>query len=194
LTGQTSPDEFITSDPRYVSHRFFGKCRSEFLPPLTVVPRSPRYQWLWYGARRSVSQWVSAQVSPDKPPTCRNKASPPLLLVAPGGWKRDLRLVQSRPRQPSLTPEFRKMKTHFFKVVQTVAVQGSFSEAAAILGCSQSNISYAIKEVEAFFNKRLFIRSRTGCTLTPDGQVITRTLEMMLATLEQLKKMRSMVA
>ncbi|WP_341519778.1 LysR family transcriptional regulator [Pseudomonas sp. G.S.17] len=86
------------------------------------------------------------------------------------------------------------MKTHFFKVVQTVAVQGSFSEAAAVLGCSQSNISYAIKEVEAFFNKRLFVRSRTGCTLTPDGQVITRTLEMMLATLEQLKKMRSMVA
>ncbi len=42
------------------------------------------------------------------------------------------------------------MKTHFFKVVQTVAQHGSFSEAAAILGCSQSNISYAIKEVEDF--------------------------------------------
>lgn len=62
------------------------------------------------------------------------------------------------------------MKTHFFKVVQTVAQHGSFSEAAAILGCSQSNISYAIKEVEDFFEKRLFIRSRTGCTLTPEGQ------------------------
>jgi DNA-binding transcriptional LysR family regulator len=86
------------------------------------------------------------------------------------------------------------MKTHFFKVVQTVALQGSFSEAAAILGCSQSNISYAIKEVEDFFDKRLFIRGRSGCTLTPDGQVIARTLETVLATLEQLKKMRSVAA
>lgn len=83
------------------------------------------------------------------------------------------------------------MKTHFFKVVQTVALHGSFSEAAAILGCSQSNISYAIKEVEEFFNKRLFVRSRTGCTLTPEGTVIAQSLGNMLATLEELKKMGS---
>ncbi|MCO8162068.1 LysR family transcriptional regulator [Pseudomonas sp. 21LCFQ02] len=83
------------------------------------------------------------------------------------------------------------MKTHFFKIVQTVAQHGSFSEAAAILGCSQSNISYAIKEVEDYFEKRLFIRSRTGCTLTPEGQIITQNLSNMLATLEQLKKMES---
>ncbi|EKN47033.1 MULTISPECIES: helix-turn-helix domain-containing protein [Pseudomonas syringae group] len=81
------------------------------------------------------------------------------------------------------------MKTHFFKIVQTVAQHGSFSEAAAILGCSQSNISYAIKEVEDFFEKRLFIRSRSGCTLTPDGRVISQTLSSIMATLEQLKKM-----
>lgn len=86
------------------------------------------------------------------------------------------------------------MKTHFFKVVQTVALHGSFSEAAAILGCSQSNISYAIKEVEDFFEKRLFVRSRTGCTLTPEGAVIAQTLGNMLATLEQLKKMGSAAA
>lgn len=83
------------------------------------------------------------------------------------------------------------MNTHFFKVVQTVASHGSFSEAAAILGCSQSNISYAIKEVEDYFNKRLFIRSRAGCVLTPEGQVISRTLDSLLATLEQLKKVSS---
>ena len=81
------------------------------------------------------------------------------------------------------------MKTHFFKIVQTVAQHGSFSEAAAILGCSQSNISSAIKEVEDFFEKRLFIRSRSGCTLTPDGRVISQTLGSIMATLEQLKKM-----
>ncbi|MEE4917968.1 LysR family transcriptional regulator [Pseudomonas alliivorans] len=81
------------------------------------------------------------------------------------------------------------MKTHFFKIVQTVAQHGSFSEAAAILGCSQSNISYAIKEVEDFFEKRLFIRSRSGCTLTPDGRVISQALCSIMATLEQLKKM-----
>lgn len=86
------------------------------------------------------------------------------------------------------------MKTHFFKVVQTVALHGSFSEAAAILGCSQSNISYAIKEVEDFFEKRLFVRSRTGCTLTAEGTVITQALGNMLATLEQLKKMESAAA
>lgn len=86
------------------------------------------------------------------------------------------------------------MKTHFFKVVQTVALQGSFSEAAAILGVSQSNISYAIKEVEDFFNKRLFVRSRNGCTLTPEGHVINQTLGQIMATLEELKKMRSAAA
>lgn len=86
------------------------------------------------------------------------------------------------------------MKTHFFKVVQTVALHGSFSEAAAVLGCSQSNISYAVKEVEDFFDKRLFVRSRTGCALTPDGAVIAQTLGNMLVTLEQLKKMGSAAA
>ncbi|MCF5281512.1 LysR family transcriptional regulator [Pseudomonas syringae] len=86
------------------------------------------------------------------------------------------------------------MKTHFFKDVQTVAQHGSFSEAAAILGCSQSTISYAIKEVEDFFEKRLFIRSRTGCTLTPEGKVISQTLGNIMATLEQLKKMGSVAA
>ncbi|MBA6118040.1 LysR family transcriptional regulator [Pseudomonas putida] len=80
------------------------------------------------------------------------------------------------------------MKTQFFKVVQTVAQHGSFSEAAAILGCSQSNISYAIKEVEDHFEQRLFIRSRTGCVLTPEGKIIAQSLSVMLATLAQLKK------
>lgn len=80
------------------------------------------------------------------------------------------------------------MKTQFFKIVQTVAQHGSFSEAAAILGCSQSNISYAIKEVEDYFERRLFVRSRTGCKLTPEGTVIAQTLGTMLSTLEHLKK------
>ncbi|RON03903.1 LysR family transcriptional regulator [Pseudomonas brassicacearum] len=83
------------------------------------------------------------------------------------------------------------MKTHFFSVVQTVADLGSFSEAAAVLGCSQSNISYAINEVERYFEKRLFARARSGCTLTSEGHTVLQSLNHVMATLEQLKKMRS---
>lgn len=61
------------------------------------------------------------------------------------------------------------MKLSHFNVFRTVAETGSFSSAAAELGCTQSNVSHSIAEIEKFVGERLFVRSRAGCVLTDAG-------------------------
>lgn len=78
------------------------------------------------------------------------------------------------------------MKIHFFRVIEAIVENGSFSEAAAYLGCSQSNVSYAVNEVEKFFNRHLFIRDRNGCQLTNDGTDIVRQLRVVLDLLDSM--------
>ncbi|WP_156429608.1 LysR family transcriptional regulator [Burkholderia sp. TSV86] len=83
-----------------------------------------------------------------------------------------------------ITPVSKKLRQRFdefmrishFNAFRAVAETGSFSSAAAELGCTQSNISHAISEVEKFVGERLFVRSRAGCVLTDAGaELIIKT-------------------
>lgn len=61
------------------------------------------------------------------------------------------------------------MKISHFQILKAVVDTSSFSAAAAELGCTQSNVSYAIAEIEKYANTKLLHRSRTGCTPTAQG-------------------------
>ena len=57
-----------------------------------------------------------------------------------------------------------------YKFFYAVATNKSFSKAAEAMHISQPAISYAIKELEEQLGVKLFIRSKSGITLTEDAE------------------------
>jgi DNA-binding transcriptional LysR family regulator len=82
------------------------------------------------------------------------------------------------------------VKIFFLEVVRAIAELHSFSEAAAVLNCSQSNISYAVSEVEKYFGKKIFVRNRSGCQLTTEGEGVVKKISNIIDIIETIKKMR----
>ena len=58
----------------------------------------------------------------------------------------------------------------FLKTVEC----GSFSKAAEAMNFTQSGISHAINSLENELGVQLFVRRRSGVTLTPAGQALAR--------------------
>jgi len=67
------------------------------------------------------------------------------------------------------------------QIFRTVVRHGSFTGAAKALSMTQPGISFRIKQLEAHFKSRLFIRNRRQVTLTAAGQIayhyVNRILE-----------------
>ncbi|MFU9136844.1 LysR family transcriptional regulator [Erwinia tasmaniensis] len=82
------------------------------------------------------------------------------------------------------------MKIFFLEIVRAIAELHSFSETAAVLNCSQSNISYAVSEVEKYFGKKIFLRNRRGCQPTTEGATIVKKISNIIDIIETIKKMR----
>ncbi|MCW5255101.1 LysR family transcriptional regulator [Verminephrobacter aporrectodeae subsp. tuberculatae] len=80
------------------------------------------------------------------------------------------------------------MKISQLRTLQTVAEIGSFSSAAIELGCSQSNVSYAVNEFEKLMGYRVFERSGQGCVLTSDGAGAVRQVVVLLNLFDELTK------
>ena len=57
------------------------------------------------------------------------------------------------------------------KVFMTVAAEGSFTKAAAVLGVSQPAVSQNVAELEKLAGAKLFERLRGEVVLTPQGKV-----------------------
>lgn len=57
-----------------------------------------------------------------------------------------------------------------YAIFDKVVELGSFTRAAAALGCTQSAVSHAINALETETGLKLILRSRAGITLTPDGE------------------------
>lgn len=66
------------------------------------------------------------------------------------------------------------LSQHFEKVPAFVAVArlGSLSKAAQALAISQAALSQSMKKLEDILEVTLFIRSRTGIKLTPEGKIL----------------------
>jgi DNA-binding transcriptional LysR family regulator len=83
------------------------------------------------------------------------------------------------------------MKISHFKALQSVATVGTFGGAALELGCTQSSVSYAIRELEHHVGCRLFTRSRSGCEPTSEGlEVIVRGARI-TEMFEELRNLRA---
>ena len=61
------------------------------------------------------------------------------------------------------------MRGQQLKYILKVAEVGSITEAAKLLFISQPSLSNSIKETEKEAGITIFLRSRTGITLTKDG-------------------------
>ena len=61
------------------------------------------------------------------------------------------------------------MRVQQLKYILKVAEVGSITEAAKLLFISQPSLSNSIKETEKEADITIFLRSRTGITLTKDG-------------------------
>lgn len=68
-----------------------------------------------------------------------------------------------------------------------VAANGSFLEAAARLYVTQSTVSARIQNLETYLRTRLFVRNRSGASLTPAGKRFLRHAKTLLLTMEQAR-------
>ena len=73
------------------------------------------------------------------------------------------------------------------KTFLSVAANGSFVEAASRLYVTQSTVSTRIQRLEAYMGIALFVRNRSGATLTLPGRRFLRHAKSLLVTLEQAR-------
>jgi DNA-binding transcriptional LysR family regulator len=80
------------------------------------------------------------------------------------------------------------MDTDQIRTFLAVAGSGSFLEAAARLHVSQSTVSARIQALETWLGARLFVRNRTGATLTLSGRRFLRHAKTVVLSLDQARQ------
>ena len=78
-----------------------------------------------------------------------------------------------------------------YKMFYKVAKTGSFTRVAEECYISQSAVTQAMKKLENQLGGVLFIRSKTGVTLTPEGQTLYEFLDESLETLNSAENLFS---
>jgi DNA-binding transcriptional LysR family regulator len=68
-----------------------------------------------------------------------------------------------------------------------VAANGSFLEAAKRLYVTQSTVSVRIQGLESYLGNTLFVRNRSGASLTPAGKRFLRHAKSLVLTMEQAR-------
>ncbi len=81
-----------------------------------------------------------------------------------------------------------RMKLNQLKMLVAVADSGSFSAAAADLGCTQSRVSHAIAELERDLGALLLRRTRGGSAPTPAGARVLEHARQMLRLEDGLRE------
>ncbi|HEY9050605.1 MAG TPA: LysR family transcriptional regulator, partial [Gammaproteobacteria bacterium] len=69
----------------------------------------------------------------------------------------------------------------------TIAAHGSFLEAARQLHLTQSTVSARIQRLEEELDARLFIRNRSGASLTQSGRRFLEHAKRLVLTAEQAR-------
>ena len=76
-----------------------------------------------------------------------------------------------------------------YEVLAKVVELGSLTKAAQTLGLTQSGVSHIISSLEADFAFPILSRSKSGVSLTPDGEAIMPAIRNILNGSEQLNQM-----
>jgi len=84
-------------------------------------------------------------------------------------------------------PDTKTMDIDQIRTFLSVAANGSFMEAANRLYVTQSTVSTRIQRLEAYLGVPLFVRNRSGATLTLQGRRFLRHAKSLLLTLEQAR-------
>lgn len=79
------------------------------------------------------------------------------------------------------------MDTEQARTFLTIAAHGSFIAAAGQLHLTQSTISARIQRLEAELNAQLFVRNRSGASLTPAGRRFLEYAKRLVFTAEQAR-------
>lgn len=79
------------------------------------------------------------------------------------------------------------MELRQLRTFRTVAVLGSFNQAADVLGYAQSTVSEHIKALEVDLNVRLFKRAGRRITLTIEGETLLHYTQKMLNLEEEIE-------
>src|ERR1700760_3676431 len=74
------------------------------------------------------------------------------------------------------------------RVVREIALSGSFTAAAQLLGYSQPAISRQFAAIEAAAGYSLFIREARGVRVTPAGAVVVQHAGRILASVDALRQ------
>ncbi len=83
--------------------------------------------------------------------------------------------------------DIKQMDIEQIRTFLSVVANGSFLEAANRLYVTQSTVSTRIQRLESYLGVPLFVRNRSGATLTPPGQRFLRHAKSLLLTLEQAR-------
>ncbi|OEH93758.1 LysR family transcriptional regulator [Bacillus solimangrovi] len=75
-----------------------------------------------------------------------------------------------------------------YEVFKTVVDLKSFTQAGEKLGLTQGAVSHAIKSLESEFDLTLLYRSRSGITLTKEGERMIPYIRQILSISEQMKQ------
>src|SRR3990170_5696304 len=73
------------------------------------------------------------------------------------------------------------------QVFHAVAKQKSFTKAAEVLFMTQPAVTFQIKQLEEYYNARLFERGHGKISLTPAGDVVLDYAERILALSAELE-------
>lgn len=81
------------------------------------------------------------------------------------------------------------MNLQYLKYALEIARTGSISKAAENLSVAQPNLSRAVKELETQLGIAIFDRTRTGMSVTPEGERLLSSGEKILRDVAQLETM-----
>ena len=80
------------------------------------------------------------------------------------------------------------MSINKFKVLLKVVELGSLTQAAEVMGFTQSGVSHMISDLEDEFGFSLLIRNRSGAKLTTNGEEMLKTIREILKWNEHLEQ------
>lgn len=80
------------------------------------------------------------------------------------------------------------MNLRQLEIFLAVARQGSFTAAADKLPMAQPAVSLAIQKLEESLDAKLFVRDKSGASLTDEGRVLVRHAEAVLSQLENARQ------
>lgn len=80
------------------------------------------------------------------------------------------------------------MDTEWARTFQAIVTSGSFVGAARRLHITQSTVSARIRALEQQLGSRLFVRNKSGATLTPAGRHFMKHAATLIRTVEQARQ------